>query len=323
MSYHGFYYIVYFFAVILVGRVLCGVAVGLNAVAYMPLITSWFSSKEKPIMFSLISVVCTACSLIVYSTAVGIMRHFSSWHAPFVLPLIFNGLCMVLWIIFGKEAPANTSVAPVKAVRNNAFLIALKRKDLWVLTIYMWVVALSQSILVSYLPAYLETMRGFDAQTASYYTSFYTVTSMIGGLLAGAVSSLLGRRKPVIIASNVLTMIFMVLVLRDIGTAGLILSIIGYGLVAAAYSPIVQTITTEIDGVTPQLASAAYSMTIGIGSIMTFFPPMILSLLLEYMDLSRALHCFAAVIPVAVIVAFFIKETGPKRKKHDKAGTGR
>lgn len=301
------------FTVILVGRVLSGIAIGLNGVAYMPLITMWFSAKETPILFSLISVLCTACFIVVYTVTIPLMNAFSSWHAPFMIPVLLNLFSMILWIIFGKS---DSEIRPTAKFthKNNTFLTALKRKDLWIITVYLWLISFAQGI-TSYFPTYLETMRGFDAQTASTYSSFQSISSILGCLLAGTVSSALGKRKPVLIISNILTLTFMLLFLRDIGTAGLIFSIIGYGFFANVYSPIAQTISTEIDGVTPQLASAAYSITTGLGSIMSFFVPLALTFLLQHMDLTNAIYCFTAVIPIAIIIGFFIKETGPRRRK--------
>ena len=50
-----------------------------------------------------------------------------------------------------------------------------------------------------------------------------------------------------------------------------------------------QTVSTENRDATPELASAVYSMMFGVGSILAFFVPVILSGMMQYLTMEQAM----------------------------------
>ena len=71
--------------------------------------------------------------------------------------------------------------------------------------------------------------------------------------------------------------ILLIVVLNLRNTYGLALALLGFGFFSTMYSPVMQTVSTENRDATPELASAVYSMMFGVGSILAFFVPVILS----------------------------------------------
>lgn len=303
------------YALILVGRALVGIGIGLNSVACISFITMWFPPKERTLIFSLITICCTGAFFIAYSIAIPLMQAMGTWQRPFLLLAALSLVFLVLWLIFGKTNPNYVSENVSEQKTKNSLLVAIKRKDVLLITAYSSLIIFAQSVLLNYLPAYLETVHGYSAQQASTYSGFLSVAQMIGGLVVGVITGAWGKRKPALLMSNLFAFAFLMLLYHISGTVGIVSAIIGYGLFAGMYSPVVQTMSTEIKDVTPELASAAYSLSMGVGNLLTFFTPMILSLLMNYMDLSSALYVFAAVMVIGIVIGFFVKETGTNLKK--------
>lgn len=301
------------FFVVLIGRAIVGVGIGLNSIACISFITMWFPVKEKPLIFSLITIGCTGTIFLAYALALPLVGWLGGfWRNVFCVMAAASAVFLILWILFGK---INADYAPETAVdtkRGAAILIALKRGDIWLIALYVGMLTFAISAINTYLPIYLETIRGYDVQTASTYAGFVSLAQIVGGMLAGIVTSALGMRKPVFLTGSILGLASILVMYNTSGKYGLIAMLVAYGFFSTIYSPVMQTVATELKDVTSELASAAYSMMFGLGSLLSFFAPMILSALLRDMCLDQALYFFVGVAVIGIIIGFFVGETGPK-----------
>lgn len=124
-------------------------------------------------------------------------------------------------------------------------------------------------------------------------------------------------RKPIFLPSLIISAISLFIVLTVDVTAGIVAGLISYGFFFSMNGPIMQTIVTELPGITPA-ASAGYSLMFEGGSILSFFSPMLLSMLMQSLLLEQAMLSFFVLLVVACGIGFFIKEIGPKAKLKQK-----
>ncbi|UWP58294.1 MFS transporter [Ruminococcus gauvreauii] len=303
------------FPVILAGRALLGLGVGLNSVACVSSGTMWLPPRERPLLFSFIQIGVACGTFAAYNAAIPLLTALGGWQNVFLAMAALEFIFLLIWMCVGKDNKEYQPEHVKKKDKGGAFAAVVKRRDVWLMALYVCVLMFAQSCMLTYMPTYLELVRGYSAQTASAYAGFISVANMAGGFIAGVVSAAVGRRKPVCIVGNIVGFIALLMLFNSLGTVFLIVTLITYGVFSSMFSPLMQTMSTEIDGATPEIASMAYAMMFGLGSFVSFFTPMILSVLMKHMELQQAMYCFAVISIVGPVICFFIKDTGPKAKE--------
>ena len=135
----------------------------------------------------------------------------------------------------------------------------------------------------------------------------------VGGTVAGgAVSSALGRRRPVFILGAAGAAGSLALLLVAKATPLLLLGIAVFGFMYRYKLPALQTAMTELPGVTPAIAAGGYGLMFGIGYVLGIFTPRVMSAVTQAFGMEAAMLLFAGLMAVSAVISCGIRETGPR-----------
>lgn len=310
------------FSLLLVGRVLAGAGIGFEMAVNVYYISTWIVPAKRPLVFTMITVSSVGSVFAAMFTAVPLSEAFGSWHAPFGILAALELAGMVIWLFVAKDNPAfsiseTTGTCTTERRDRSAAASVLRRGDIWILAVFFALTSVGGSAVMTYLPAYYETVTGFTAASASAISAFTQVASVCGSLAISVIAAKSGRRKPFCLLASVAAALFTALFV-SLSAAGLsVTAVMLYSVCSGVFSPITQTMTTEMKGATPAVATAAYSFVLGMAALFAFLPPFILSLLTETfgMSLVGSFYVFAGFFVLALAVGLLVRETGRYAKK--------
>lgn len=302
------------FTLIFIGRLLAGAGIGFEMSSCVHYVSTWVEPKKRPLVFTLITIASVGSVFLAFLAAVPLSDALGSWHAPFGLLAALEALGLVIWIFAGRDNPDFAVPENPSLKHQNMAIAVLKRKDMWILAGFYAFVCICGSAMMTYLPAYFETVSGFSSSTASGITGFTQLASVCGSLVISAIAAKTGMRKTICIVASAASA---VLILIFVNVHAVILSLAAamlFSMLSGVFAPIVQTMTTEIKGATPALSTAAYSFVLGMSALFSFLPPFIMSLLTNVIGLGfqSCFLVFAAFFGLAFIFSLFISEAGKK-----------
>lgn len=302
---------------LLVGRALVGIGFGLCGAAVAGTIFMWFPPTERPALFTANSVVCTGIMFIGYNITIPMLEGFGSWKPIFGVCAAVSAVILAGWLVLGKEF--NIDGEPQQRQKADPFTglkLAFQSKALWKLSIVMTAVTVMNYGINFYYPTYLSTVRGLSAAAAGSVTSVSQIAGAIGSFAGGAAAVALGKRRIIIIPTTIITLLTVLGLISFEQTMLLMIVMFIYGFTNSFRTPAAQSASTEVEGMTPAMASGANFMLYGFGSFMTMVISPVLGMLEQTMGLSMAMLLFCGGLAlIGLIASFTIPETGPKAKK--------
>ena len=307
-------------SVLLLGRAMVGVGFGLSGALVATVIFMWFPANERPTLFSANALACNAVQFIGYNITVPMLHFFKKWQSIFGICAALSAFFLIAWIVLGREYTAGSSENENTAVKGRTdplkgLKLAFGSIELWKLGTSSTCKTVVRYGINFYYPAFLSTVKGLSDMAASSITGVSLLSGAIGTAVGGTAAVALGRRRPIIIASNLVTLISVIGLMVFNDTAILIAMMFLFGFSHSFASPALQTSSTEVEGMTPAMASGANFMLFGFGSVLTMIIAPLLGVLENTVGLTMALLLFAGTFAViAVISGFTVHETGPKAK---------
>ena len=310
------------FTVLLLARFMTGTGHGLSSACTHSIIAAWFPPKEKSAMVTANSLGIVAITTLTYTLTVPLFHGLGdSWR---LVLLAMGGVLLVLdvcWAIFARNNDAlNAYIAKNNAEAGkqvNAFSgmrEALTRKDVLLLGVFMGFSTIAANGITTYLPQYLQNVRGFSDAAASSIVGVASGISAVATLAGGIATTALGRRKLIIVPAYILAIAFLMLSL-SFGQAGVISAMfIMYTICNNLRTPASQTISTELKNVTPALTSSAAAISFGIGFIGTFFTSPLLKFSIWAFGEQYSMLIYVPLFIISFIAILCMPETGPGRK---------
>lgn len=301
-------------AAMLVCRIVAGIGLGIVGTGFSAVTVAWFPQRERPGFVTVYTLSSSLVSAACFAVAIPLLTLLNnSWRMEFALLGFAAAVMALFWVVLGRDAPKTTAVQiPPRRADRGGLLEALKRRDVRMITYASATAAIAENVLITYLPSFLETVRGYDADTASLYAGLVATVGIGGTVVGGAVSSALGRRRPVFILGAAGAAVSLALLLVAEATPLLLLGIAVFGFMYRYKLPALQTAMTELPGVTPAIAAGGYGLMFGIGYVLGIFTPRVMSAVTQAFGMEAAMLLFAGLMAVSAVISCGIRETGPR-----------
>jgi MFS family permease len=308
---------------LLVGRIISGVGAGFMNSAVNPVFFTWFSEKERPMVIVANTVVGGVAMYVAMGLTVPIFNAVGSWQNVFLAVGIFAVILAILWTLFSRDnVPVGPSVSADQAdsagqapeKQEIGLKLALKSKQIWILTIGTLGVVWAYSTASTFLPTFFGQIRGFDLAQAGSLTGMISIGTIIGTIVFGSLTSAIGLRKPLMITSILLLLVGALGTVLTSSTLLLyvLLTILGIGF--NGFITVAQVAMMEVKGMNALMITGAVAMMFGFPYIVAFFLPMIFGPLAGSVGMVTAMVIFMCVAIPGLICQFALYETGPKKK---------
>ena len=314
------------FSMLLTARLITGIGHGISGSCTNSVIADWFPAREKSVMITLNNLGLAAMAALGYAVAVPLYHALGdSWRGIMWIMLLILAAVELSWIIWGKDNAAmraHIQAQNASAGRTaNAFSgirEAMSRRDAWCLCLYMGLASVGATGITTYLPQFLQNVRGYTDAGASAIVGLTTGIGATGTFLGGIAATAVGRRKPIILPFLGATGLFAALMLLSRGHWMISLFLFLFIFSTNFRSTASWTVATELPGVTPPLASAVSAMIYGVGNIFTLFVPYVYGTAIRFFGTEKSMLVFLPVFLAAFVFAVFLPETGtrPIRKKN-------
>ena len=316
------------FPVLLAARLITGAGHGISGSCTNSVIADWFPPKEKSVMITINNLGLAAMGTLGYAVAVPLYHGLGdSWRGIMLIMLLILVAVEFSWIIWGRDNAAmraqimaqNASVGKTA----NAFTgihEAITRRDSWCLCLYMGLASVGATGISTYLPQFLQNVRGYSDAGASAIVGLTTGIGAAGTFLGGIAATAIGRRKPIILPFMLTAGLFAALMLLSKGHWLISLFLFLYIFSTNFRSTASWTVATELRDVTPALASAVSAMIYGVGNIFTLAVPAVYGFALNAFGAERSMLVFLPAFLLALVFALLLPETGkrPLRGKKDR-----
>lgn len=308
---NGFGFCANSFLGLLAGRALVGIGMGIAGTGFSTVACDVFRGKAQSAFVTIYTLGNTLATYVCFAAAIPLYKLMArSWRACYLLAAIAAAVLTLAWFIIVRNSEGGCPPAELQK-KQRGLRKAMGDRDVWVLTVYHSLAILCTNIITNYLPSYLQIVRGFEAGEASSWSGIISLAGMIGTAVGGAASTALGRRKPVIIVSTLLSLISMVGLLLWRQPAAIVMGIAVFGFCTRCRIPATTSVSTELRKFDTAFASGAYALMYGVGSVIGIAAPPALSAATRAVGMETAMLCFAGFLAAAAVISIFVKETGP------------
>ena len=210
-----------------VGRFIEGVGMGLIMVTAPFTISLWFPAQKRALATGLWAS-CVGIGNIIPLFFAPKITVVYGWQAVWWAGTIFSALAFILFaILFRMPKPEEMEAAPAPAAEEEeppSLAKGMANKDLWMISISFGIYNLVLLAVLSILPTFLETQRGFLLTfekglllNASFVTAAIMLASVITAPLGGYISDRLGKRKIMILIPYILMTVMFLFIFKVTG----------------------------------------------------------------------------------------------------------
>jgi cyanate permease len=243
------------------GRVLQGIGIGICYPVMGALIMAWFSQREQPYINTIFAVVTFAGIGGAMLVTTWLFRWFGgSWrHA--LGSYGFSILATVLvWFVIGRNrkevAAAEGTSGTGPAARNPSSLSkALAMPVVWTLALGAFAISWVYNMYFSFVPLFLETVRGISLADANRLASLLPFSGVVGVIVFGVLATRAAWRKHLLWTSCAVVILGSIAFFFGEGAmpkAGLVVA--GFGL--SGFMPVLNTYIMSLPSMTPSLVAA-------------------------------------------------------------------
>jgi predicted MFS family arabinose efflux permease len=315
------------FPILLAARVVTGVGHGLSGSCTSAIVTAWFPHRERSLIVTINGLGIVGVTTLVYTATVPLYYGLGeSWR--YVI-LVLGGILAataLAWLIFARDnEQLNMHIRNQNSLegrRLNAFADmrnAITRRDVWMLSLFMGLGSIGANGVSTYLPQFLQSVRNFSDVNASAIVGITTGIGAVGTFLGGVATTALGKRKAVILPFMAASAACITAVFFCRGYWPIAFFLLLYAFTNNFRTPASQTIATELEGATPAFVSCVSALSYGLGFMGTFLTSPLLKFSTKFVGETYAMLVFVPLFLSAILFAFLLPETGPKRKNGSEA----
>jgi nitrate/nitrite transporter NarK len=287
-------------------RMLVGLGAAAVWVPGMRLISEWFPAHERGRAMGIMSAgggVGGTLGLIV----VPWLASFWGWRVAYGAMAVPAILTAVLFALLLRGSAGGAAIRP----EPGAFRRVLRSRELMPFNVNVCFSYGAYFSMITFLPAFLVTSLRFTAAEAGLVTGLVTATTIVSWPLGGMVSDRLGRRKPVILASqgaSVLIPVIFALGMPHVGFVGTMAAAVLTGfLVGGLILPFVMI----VEMFPRELVATASGVANSACFVGAMFLPIMLGRIVDATGgFGWAFAAAGAVQALAFVFALFLPETG-------------
>ncbi len=309
------------FSALLAARVLTGMGHGLSGSCTNSIVAAWFPPRERPVLMTVNGLGVVGVTTLVYTCTMPLFHAFGdSWR---LVMLLLSGIlfaAFLSWLLFARDNHTlNAHIREKNALEGrviNAFTDmkdAITRRDVWMLCLFMGLGMMGANGITTYLPQFLQNVRGYSDVDASAVVGITIGIGAVGTFLGGIATTVLGRRKIVILPFLTVSTACIAAAILTKESWLIALFLFLYAFTNNFRTPASQTITTELRGATPTFVSSASALTYGAGFIGSFLTSPLLQIATRAVGETYAMLVFVPLFFLSIVFAFLTPETGPKR----------
>lgn len=290
---------------------LTGIGNAFCFLACVVLVSHWFSTKKQALVIGSLVTMAFLGGMVAHTPFAFLVTHLGWRNALFIDVAI--GFVLLIWIaLVVKDWPTNAKVQRQGTPSSilPGFLQALWNRQVWLAGLYTSCLNLPIMVLGALWGAsYLTVVHQLPEMAASNIVSLIFFGSIIGCPLVGFLSDRQGRRKPVMIAGAILTLLFLLPFFMEFSLSKSTLSLLFFALgfftstQVISYPLIAESTTHNTIGTATGLASILIMGSAGLGQL-------VFGLLVQHHAGPRGTHYVLAdfqyamwMFPIAVVIA--------------------
>ncbi len=316
------------------GRLLVGLGVSVIFISIMKFNSQWFSARRFALMAGIVGLTGNMGAVLASGPLTLILRSVS-WRTVFVAAGIISLSISVISMLFVRNTPADYGF---QSPEHSAGDISDRQGGHWLSDLFavarnpfIWpgfwsnfgIIGGAYTFMGLWGIPFLHEARGMSKGEAASCVTVMLIMSAFGALVSGWISDFIGRRKPVLISSNILyTITFAVVCFCDLKAS--LMAYILFGLLGLFSTGCVLTLTCAKEVAHPSRAGIATSIV----NTGTFTGVLVLQPLFGWVldqmwngsfsagvrtysltSYSYAMMLFLFYACIGVIAAFFIRET--------------
>lgn len=283
------------------------------------LVSRWFPPRRQAMVIGCLVTMAFIGGMMAHTPLAYLNAHFG-WRQSLLIDGGV-GVLLLLWIfLIVKDEPSKQKFKTVSAKQSTSpgFMSALRNSQNWLAGIYTSCLNLPIMVLCALWGAsYLEVVHQLPKMTASNVVSMIFIGSIIGCPLVGWLSDVQGKRKPIMIAGAVATLITVIPLFLGISLSENILSLLFFvlGLFTStqviAYPMVAESNNSANTGAATGIASVIIMGGGGVGQVL-------FGLLMDHhspstqysvADFQFAMWMFPIATLVALMAILFTRET--------------
>jgi predicted MFS family arabinose efflux permease len=297
-------------SMLLTSRFIEGVGLGLIAVVGPTIIASWFPPEQQGAPMGVWATWVPLGGISMYILA-PILAASSGWQAVWWADVAFVTISLLLFAAF-LRMPTNLTRLPPSTERkssakpNIGLGKALTNDNIWLLGIAFCCYNTFIFSLMTFLPTFLSSQRGYSLADASFTTSLGLVTAIFSCPIAGWVSDRLGSRKLPMVVALLLLSASLLFSFRITGLAIPAYIIIMLGFVGSIVPATTFAAAPKVMG-DPQLAGIGLAVVIFTQNVGAFVGPVLFGTVVDWMGWTVAGYVMIPFLIIGSITAWFAK----------------
>lgn len=213
----------------------------------------------------------------------------------------------ILWLILIQgKSPVAAAVPVDKVEKRRKTLAVYMTREIWLVALAFAIIRLAVVNVGTYIPAYLQQVRGMTQAQASSMTSISTALGIVALILYGTISDALHtKRKLMIFSCFSAVLVFFCLMKLPVGL--LIIFFILYGTLPRAFTTLTFSCYPEIFD-DQSLIPVAHSMVHFIANIFTAVGTIIYGYVIQYAGYDAMWYMVLAYAAIAGILWIFVRK---------------
>lgn len=310
------------FLVLLVARILFGLAPVAREPARMLLVHQWLPRREIPLFNGILNAIFGISVTGAFVAAPLLLKAFDdNWRAPLYVYGFFSIGLTLLWVLLGRDNPAGAR-RPVETQEGSPLRSVFRYREPWLVGLGMVGYSMAQMAQFTFWPTFMQDEFGMSLVTSGFLMGVVGIVVAVGGFVMLPVMKKAGGYKiPLVVMGVVIAATSIGLLLTDSIPALVLMFIVG-GLARGAFWIPFTTIPFQLSGIRPR------EMAVIQGVMFTMFwaggimGPVLVGFLQEATgDLKLAMIVSsAAPIMITVTALLLPRDTGPQAKKAAQEG---
>lgn len=240
------------------------------------LVSRWFPPRRQALVIGCVVTMAFIGGMMAH-TPLAYLSHHYGWRIALLIDAAVGALIFVWIFIVVKDRPPTDVLtdAVVKQAKPSGFLNVLANRQTWLAGLYTSCLNLPIMVLCALWGAsYLQEVHQLGAIAASNVVSLIFMGSILGCPLVGWLSDSMGRRKPLMIAGGVATLLTVIPLFIGVALSEHVLSLLFFALglftstQVIAYPLVAESNRPENTGVATGMASVIIMGGGGVGQVL-------------------------------------------------------
>lgn len=302
-------------AVLLFGRVIEGVGVGLIGVISPAVIAMYFKQNEMGLPMGIWSTWVPVGAMIAFNVAAPLKSSFG-WQGIWWFGALLAVIAFILYALI-VDVPSGSEANPDHGHGKEPISYAegFKSPEIWLLSLCFFTLMFCYFIFTTWSPTYLNSAFGIAPGTANFYTSLVFIWAIPASVVCGWLLTIIKNHKAVLIIEMALaTILYFFAFKLTQGTMVFYIAVIG---IVTIFFATTSFTLAPVTMPTPALAGLAMGMIILAQNLASFVGPPIMGSVVSGGDWARGSYPMLGVMIIGLISAIVLGSIKSKRSVKD------